>query len=129
MEDPAFKTQLFRFVDVYPSIRDSGDLIRHLRSYLGEVEVPRPLDRLVATDRRRLPSWAVTPPDRAGHAAHGREPHRRRDATEALPDLKRLRRRHTGFTLDILGEACLSEAEAQEYSGAIMICSTTSRHG
>ncbi len=116
MEDPAFKTQLFRFVDVYPSIRDSGDLIRHLRSYLGEVDVPRPLDRLVATDRRRLPSWAVTRLTERGMQRMAESLIAGRDATEALPDLKRLRRRHTGFTLDILGEACLSEAEAEEYA-------------
>jgi RHH-type proline utilization regulon transcriptional repressor/proline dehydrogenase/delta 1-pyrroline-5-carboxylate dehydrogenase len=116
MEDPDFKTQLFRFVDVYPSIRDSGDLLRHLRSYLGGVDVPRPLDRLVATDRRRLPSWAVTRLTERGMQRMAKSLIAGRDATEALPELKRLRRRHTAFTLDILGEACLSEAEADEYA-------------
>jgi RHH-type transcriptional regulator, proline utilization regulon repressor / proline dehydrogenase / delta 1-pyrroline-5-carboxylate dehydrogenase len=116
MEDDAFRTQLFRFVDVYPSVRDSGDLIRHLRSYLGEVDVPRPLDRLVATDKRRLPSWAVTRLTERGMERMAKSLIAGRDATEALPDLKRLRRRGTGFTLDILGEACLSEAEAKEYA-------------
>ena len=116
MADPAFKTQLFRFVDVYPSIRDSGDLLRHLRSYLGSVDAPRPLDRLVATDRRRLPSWAVTRLTERGMQRMAETLIAGRDATDALPTLKRLRRRHTGFTLDILGEACLSDAESEEYA-------------
>ncbi len=116
MADPAFKTQLFRFVDVYPSIRDSGDLVRHLRDYLGNVEVPRPLDRLVATDKRRLPGWAVTRLTERGMQRMAETLIAGQDATGALPALKRLRRRHTGFTLDILGEACLSDAEAEEYA-------------
>ena len=116
MADPAFKTQLFRFVDVYPSIRDSGDLLRHLRSYLGGVDVPRPLDRLVATDRRRLPSWAVTRLTERGMQRMAESLIAGRDATDALPTLKRLRRRHTGFTLDLLGEACLSDAESEDYA-------------
>jgi RHH-type transcriptional regulator, proline utilization regulon repressor / proline dehydrogenase / delta 1-pyrroline-5-carboxylate dehydrogenase len=116
MADPAFKTQLFRFVDVYPSIRDSGDLLRHLRSYLGGVDVPRPLDRLVATDKRRLPSWAVTRLTERGMQRMAESLIAGRDATDALPTLKRLRRRHTGFTLDLLGEACLSDAESEDYA-------------
>jgi RHH-type transcriptional regulator, proline utilization regulon repressor / proline dehydrogenase / delta 1-pyrroline-5-carboxylate dehydrogenase len=116
MADPAFKTQLFRFVDVYPSIRDSGDLLRHLRSYLGGVDAPRPLDRLVATDKRRLPSWAVTRLTERGMQRMAETLIAGRDATDALPTLKRLHRRHTAFTLDILGEACLSEAESEEYA-------------
>jgi RHH-type proline utilization regulon transcriptional repressor/proline dehydrogenase/delta 1-pyrroline-5-carboxylate dehydrogenase len=116
MADPAFKTQLFRFVDVYPSIRDSGDLLRHLRDYLGSVNPPRPLDRLVATDKRRLPSWAVTRLTERGMHYMAETLIAGRDATDALPTLKHLRRRHTGFTLDLLGEACLSDAEADEYA-------------
>jgi len=59
---------------------------------------------------------AVTPADRAGHALHGRDAHRRAGRHRRPPTLKHLRRRHTGFTLDLLGEACLSDAEADEYA-------------
>ena len=31
MKDPAFKTQLFRFVDVLPSLQTSADIVRHLQ--------------------------------------------------------------------------------------------------
>ena len=36
MKDPAFKTQLFRFVDVLPSLNSSADVVRHLQEYLGD---------------------------------------------------------------------------------------------
>src|SRR5476649_2742316 len=36
MKDPAFKTQLFRFVDVLPSLDSSAEIVRHLQEYLGD---------------------------------------------------------------------------------------------
>lgn len=115
--DPAFKTELFRFVDVYPSLRDSGDLVRHLRAYLGDRgELPRPLDRVLGPNgARRLPSWVVARFTERMMQRMAQGLIAGRDAGEAFATLKRLRRRHTLFTLDILGEVCLSEAEAADY--------------
>jgi RHH-type proline utilization regulon transcriptional repressor/proline dehydrogenase/delta 1-pyrroline-5-carboxylate dehydrogenase len=117
-EDPHFKTQLFRFIDVYPSLRGSGDLVRHLRAYLADRgELPRPLDRLVGPDGgRRLPSWAVARLTERTMQRMAKGLIAGRDTGEVFLELKRLRRQHTAFTLDILGEACLSEAEAEEYA-------------
>src|SRR5471030_3436882 len=39
MKDPAFKAQLFRFVDVLPSLGSSSEVVRHLREYLGDKAV------------------------------------------------------------------------------------------
>ena len=39
MKDPAFKTQLFRFVDVLPSLASSAEIVRHLQEYLGDKAV------------------------------------------------------------------------------------------
>ena len=38
-----FKTQLFRFVDVFPGCRDDDDVMRHLQEYFGEGSTPVPL--------------------------------------------------------------------------------------
>ncbi len=116
MGDPVFKTQLFRFVDVYPSLRDQADLVRHLRAYFADgALLPRPFDRLLATGAKRLPTWLVARLTEKGMQRMGSTLIAGRDAIEALPTLRRLRRRHTAFTLDVLGEACLSEIEAQRY--------------
>src|SRR5204863_2624693 len=40
---PRFKTQLFRFVDVFPACGDDADVLRHLNEYFADVEVPRAL--------------------------------------------------------------------------------------
>src|SRR6476661_1158013 len=39
MADEQFKTQLFRFVDVLPSLTSSGEVARHLREYFDEEQV------------------------------------------------------------------------------------------
>src|SRR5438309_8746019 len=39
LRDEHFKTQLFRFVDVLPTLSSSSEISRHLKEYLGEEEV------------------------------------------------------------------------------------------
>ena len=39
MRDEHFKTQLFRFVDVLPTLTSSSEISRHLKEYLGEEQV------------------------------------------------------------------------------------------
>src|SRR5205807_6583218 len=41
---PSFKTQLFRFVDVFPATVDDADVLRHLDEYFEEAEAPRLVD-------------------------------------------------------------------------------------
>src|SRR5262245_12161744 len=38
MANEALKVHLFRFVDVLPTLRSSGEVTRHLREYFGEAE-------------------------------------------------------------------------------------------
>src|SRR5688572_18492137 len=44
MAHPDFKTQLFRFVDVFPACRDDADIVRHLEEYFEGIDVPTALD-------------------------------------------------------------------------------------
>src|SRR5438093_849431 len=39
MKDEHFKTQLFRFVDVLPTLNSAGEISRHLKEYLGEEQL------------------------------------------------------------------------------------------
>src|SRR3954468_1467693 len=42
MENPRFRIQALRFVDVLPALKDDEELVRHLREYFGEEELPLP---------------------------------------------------------------------------------------
>jgi RHH-type proline utilization regulon transcriptional repressor/proline dehydrogenase/delta 1-pyrroline-5-carboxylate dehydrogenase len=113
------KLQLFRFIDVLPALDDDRELVRHLREYFDGRPVP-----FAGLLRTALGIARVG--GRLGEKAIGvmlRETVRRlarRFIAGATPEEARraaLAARHAGqaFTLDVLGEACLSEEEADAY--------------
>src|SRR5687767_2204976 len=44
MEHPDFRTQLFRFVDVFPACVNDDDVVAHLEEYFEGIELPTALD-------------------------------------------------------------------------------------
>src|SRR6266513_85837 len=116
MRDEHFTVQMFRFVEVLPSLRKSGDIVQHLEEYFAGmrdgfapvirtgVRVARIVPRISAFILRRNVSGMA----------------RQFIAGKNCPDvMKTLRQRHAkkiGFTGDLLGEAVLSEKEADEYA-------------
>src|SRR5690349_8122085 len=113
------KLQLFRFVDVLPALDTDRDLVRHLREYFEGRDAPYAGLLRTALGVARVAG-------RLGDAVVGvmlRETVRRlarrfvagstpAEARRAALDARRAGR---GFTLDLLGEACLSDAEADAY--------------
>jgi RHH-type proline utilization regulon transcriptional repressor/proline dehydrogenase/delta 1-pyrroline-5-carboxylate dehydrogenase len=118
MGDPAVKVQLFRFIDVLPMLGAPPTVLRHLREYLAEAG-----DHLPPWIRRGLrwmPRDGFTGRLVAGSARRNAERLARRfiagsDVEEALAAIARLRRRALAFTIDLLGEATITEAEAERY--------------
>lgn len=115
MRDPAFKTDLFRFVDVFPSLAGSRQVARHVREYL--LAEGRELPGLPAAALRIAASEAAAPVT-ARFVRRNVEALARRfilgaEAAQALPGLEALHRQGLAFTADLLGEATLSGAEAE----------------
>ena len=118
MEDESVKVQMFRFVDVLPMLKTHESVARHFQEYFDEV-------------REHLP-WAVrmgldvsTPNSLLGKAlsvnarTNARKMAERfiagKSVEEVLQSVARLRKQGLAFTLDLLGEAVLSEQEAERY--------------
>ncbi|HSZ59328.1 MAG TPA: L-glutamate gamma-semialdehyde dehydrogenase [Tepidisphaeraceae bacterium] len=118
MRDPAVKVQLFRLVDTLPSLRSDRAVTRHLREYFQTVD-----DRLPAILRRsvdRIPEdgfvgKAVAQVARFNATRMARRFIAGTDVDQTLETIERLRGQGLGFTIDLLGEAILSDAEAAEY--------------
>ena len=119
MGDPRVKVQLFRFIDALPSLASAESVGRHLREYLDQASdaVPWFLNLGVAlapvgTMRGEL--LATIARASATHMAHkfiaGSTP------GEAFVTVKKLRSRGVGFTADLLGEAVISDHEAEAYA-------------
>jgi RHH-type proline utilization regulon transcriptional repressor/proline dehydrogenase/delta 1-pyrroline-5-carboxylate dehydrogenase len=112
------KLQLFRFIDVLPALANDRDLVRHLREYfegrdapyaallktaLGVARVGRLGEKVVGVMLRE------TVRRLARRFVAGSTPAEARQAALAA------RRAGQAFTLDLLGEACLSDTEADAY--------------
>ncbi|MDQ3570989.1 MAG: proline dehydrogenase family protein, partial [Actinomycetota bacterium] len=120
MSHPAFKTQLFRFVDVFPSTRGDDDVLRHVQEYFAGTEVPRLLGRGVHM-AGTLPlgtklSAAVA---RRNIERMGRQFIIGQGPDEAIEGLHRLWQAGSAFTVDLLGEKTVTEAEADHYAARL----------
>jgi proline dehydrogenase len=117
-QDQELRAALFRLVDVTPACRSLDDLARHLTGYLEEVEHrPPSLDAAMRMAGSRAGRSALGAATAAGvrHMAHrfivGESP------KAALKTLRELWDHSTASTLDLLGEATVTEEEADRYAG------------
>jgi proline dehydrogenase len=116
-QDEELRAALFRFVDVVPACRSLDDLARHLTGFLEEVaDRPPPLEVAMRMSGSKAGRAALGAGAAAGvkHMAHrfivGETP---RDAT---PVLEELWRKGVATSVDLLGEATVTSAEADRYA-------------
>jgi RHH-type proline utilization regulon transcriptional repressor/proline dehydrogenase/delta 1-pyrroline-5-carboxylate dehydrogenase len=118
MRNESFKVQAFRFIDVFPYLKHSKSVMRHLREYFSDPAVNSP-PALGKSIQFASPSWIASKVIAAGIARNIRKIARQfiigSSPADSLPGLKRLRARGMAFTIDLLGEAVVSEGEAEDY--------------
>ncbi|HEV8437482.1 MAG TPA: proline dehydrogenase family protein [Methylomirabilota bacterium] len=123
LQEESLKLQLFRLVDVLPALYSDRDVARHVREYLaGDGQEP-PAALRVAIGLGGA-GWIGEKLLAAGVRHTIRRLARRFIAggtpDEAIRAARRARRAGQAFTLDVLGEACLSEDEADRYQDAYL---------
>jgi RHH-type proline utilization regulon transcriptional repressor/proline dehydrogenase/delta 1-pyrroline-5-carboxylate dehydrogenase len=120
MARPEFKTQLFRFVDVFPALAGNEDVAGHLDEYFEGISVPRVLDLGVDVAAR-------VPFGRTIEARVARRNIMRmaeqfivgQSAAEAVEGLHRLWRSGSAATVDLLGEKTIVGHEADRYAARV----------
>ena len=118
MKSTQFKTQMFRFVDVLPYLKDSGDVVSHLKEYFSEKEGGGKLPSIFSFGASLGGNLA---PNVLAHSVKKNVSEMARlfitgeSPEDALPKLEAAREKNLAFTVDILGEATLSELEALDY--------------
>ena len=116
MHDEALKVQMFRFLDVLPALGTPDQVVRHLQEYfVGDERLLPPIAHwgmhLVG---HHLPgAGLIAEAVRRGVTRMGQRFVAGATLDEASAAIRRLRERRMAFTMDILGEATLSEAEAE----------------
>ena len=115
MRDPAFKVQLFRFVDVFPTLRTPEQVHAYLVDYLTQpgVTLPSTMDLGLKAGSLAKGVLAKTIAGRitalASNFIAGRDP------AAAMPQLQRRWSEGIALSVDLLGEACVSREEAAVY--------------
>ena len=114
------KVQTLRFVDTLPVLNSSRALNAHMHEYFGDpsLELAGPLK--LGLGLSSLAPWLVGPVVRTGVKRMARSFITGRTGAEAVRELRKIRGRKVGFTVDILGEAVVSEREADEYQARYM---------
>ena len=116
MRDEHFKTQLFRFVDVLPTLTSSSEVAKHLKEYLGDDEVKLSPALRMGLKAAGGMSWLFGSGIKAQVTGMARQFMLGDDDKEIVAVLKKLHEQDIAFTVDILGETVVSESEADRYA-------------
>ncbi|MEZ4873016.1 MAG: proline dehydrogenase family protein [Bdellovibrionales bacterium] len=118
MQNEDFKTRMFRFVDVLPTLNSNQEVSKHIKEYFNDLQgkgadianifnvgvgvgalAPGLMAKAIRKNVQQMAKMFIT----------GENP------KSALPILKSQRANNIAFTVDLLGEATLSEKEAIDY--------------
>lgn len=117
MQDNVFKTQLFRFIDVLPSVTDDEEVVTLAREYLGDGHT-----QLFGAQWGLKALSAISLGARlSGKVIRGQVEHMARTfiagatAEEAVAQLTDLWQHGKAWSVDLLGEATISDREADRY--------------
>ncbi|MEF3698124.1 proline dehydrogenase family protein [Desulfolutivibrio sp.] len=120
MKNEDFKVQLFRFVDVLPYLTTSDALRRHIEEYFtgqGAADIPAVLKWGAEKSGMfgGLAAAVMGKAIRSNIEGMAKGFIIGQTAKEAVKSIKKLRKDGFAFTVDLLGEATMSEAEADAY--------------
>ncbi|MCX7594361.1 MAG: proline dehydrogenase family protein, partial [Fischerella sp.] len=118
MSNPGLRVQLFRLIDTLPALRSKSEIAAHLQEYLGDesVELPTALKGMLNfANADSMPGQVAattfaTAVETLAHKYIAGE-----NIKQVLKTIERLRKEKIAFTVDLLGEAVITEAEAQSY--------------
>src|SRR5712664_380025 len=109
MRDEHFKVQMFRFVDVLASLRHSSDIVQHLNEYFADMRNGSVPFLQTGIRAARLFPWLTAPILRWNVSGMARQFIAGRDPDDVMKMLRKRRKERIGFTVDLLGEAVVSE--------------------
>ncbi len=118
MSNPGLRVQLFRFIDSLPALRSNAEIANHLKQYLTQesVELPAALKGILNF------SEPQSPPAQLAAATITKAVETLafkyiagETVVQVMKTIDRLRREKMGFTIDLLGEAVITETEAKAY--------------
>jgi len=111
--EPEFRIQALRFVDVLPSLTNDHELAEHLQEYFSETDLPRLAEWGLSHTNRLWSTRVSATTVRYTLRALARKFMGGSKLHHALTSISQLRHQGMNFTLDLLGEATISEDEGE----------------
>ncbi len=120
--DETFRVQSLRFIDVLPSLQDDVNLTEHLQAYFGGPDLPLPELARWGLDHSDEPWLAhiAAPLTRFTIRGLSRRFMGGQNRSQAARTIGKLRDAGMNSSLDILGEATVTEKEAHSYQQAYL---------
>ncbi|MEM6251392.1 MAG: L-glutamate gamma-semialdehyde dehydrogenase [Cyanobacteria bacterium P01_D01_bin.156] len=118
MANPGLRVQLFQLIDCLPSLPDKTAIAHHIRDYLGQetVELPGPLKALLNfTQANSVPGHLAATTFSTAVATMAKKYIAGETIDQVFKSLNQLQKQNLTFTVDLLGEAVITEAEAEGY--------------
>ena len=115
MSDDLFKVQLFRFVDAFPTLTSPESVYEHLTDYLSQPGVKAPPGLSLGLKAGGVMKGTVAKTMASQITGMAEKFIAGQDARSAVPKLRKLWDDGLAFSVDLLGEACISDREADEY--------------
>jgi RHH-type proline utilization regulon transcriptional repressor/proline dehydrogenase/delta 1-pyrroline-5-carboxylate dehydrogenase len=114
-KDEAFKVQLFRFVDAFPMLKTPEQVHEHLIDYLSQPGVTTPPGMSLGLKAGGLLKGTLASTMSRQITGMAEKFIVGVDAASALPTLEKLWKGNRAFSVDLLGELCVSDEEAAAY--------------
>ena len=115
MKDEAFKVQLFRFVDAFPNFTTPDEIYDHLIDFMSQPGVKPPPGMQLGLKAGGAMKGTVAKTMAAQITGMAEKFIAGTDAADAKDKLRRMWDNGMAFSVDLLGEACISDAEADAY--------------
>jgi RHH-type transcriptional regulator, proline utilization regulon repressor / proline dehydrogenase / delta 1-pyrroline-5-carboxylate dehydrogenase len=110
LEDESLRVALFRFVDVLPSLDSAAEIGQHLEEYFAKVD--HAFGGLVFLAQALHAGWLLAPVARQNVTRLARRFIVEEEPKVLKSALENLRKEPAAFTLDVVGEATVSDKEA-----------------
>ena len=118
MANPGLRVQMFRFIDAIPALQSKAEIANHFQQYLSTeaVELPSALKGMINfSDPDSFPAQTAAATITKAVETLAYKYIAGENITEVIKTIDRLRKSGMTYTIDLLGEAVITETEAESY--------------
>ena len=118
MANPGLRVQMFRFIDAIPALQSKAEVANHFQQYMSAeaVELPSALKGMINfSDPDSFPAQTAAATITKAVETLAYKYIAGENIAEVIKTIDRLRKSGMTYSIDLLGEAVITEAEAQEY--------------